>query len=325
MEEKTFLVVPTIRSLAFFKDWGNQFADCSLLIVEDHARKEIVPPTRGFRAVHHYSWEDIRKDFGENEWIFPRQNAGIRSYGFWKAYSLGADTIITLDDDCFPAEDDFVQKHLDNLRICAPERWFPTFPHPKYLYTRGFPYGVRNQKKVKVSHGLWSNKMDMDAKTQQSIGDVNVPAYAPIRQFVPFGMYFPMSSMNLAFSKEATPLMYFPLMGRDPEGKAWGYDRYDDIWAGIVAKKIMDHLGWAAVNGSPFVEHKKASSVKINLQKEKTGMLVNEHLWKAVDEVVLAQNTPQACYRELAEKVAFPKEAYFQKLRVAMEIWSALF
>lgn len=325
MAKKIFLVVPTIRSLAFFKDWGGQFSDCSLIVVEDHASKEITPPTLGFRSTHHYSWSDIRKDLGKDEWIFSRQNAGIRSYGFWKAYTMGADVIITLDDDCFPAEEEFVQKHINNLQASAPRQWFPTFPHPRYLYTRGFPYGVRNKARVVVSHGLWSNKMDMDAKTQQLIGDVNVPAYAPLRQFVPFGMYFPMSSMNLAFSRDATSLMYFPLMGRDPEGKAWGYDRYDDIWAGILAKKIMDHLGWAAVNGSPFVEHRKASDVKVNLRKEKTGMKVNEFLWKVVDAVVLKQDTPQACYRELAEKIAYPNGTYFQKLRVAMGIWSRLF
>ncbi len=322
---KIFLVIPTIRTLDFLKNWRGQFKECELIIVEDHEQKTIAPSSRGFKRVHHFSWLDIKKDFGKDEWIFSRQNAGIRSYGFRKAHQLGADVIITLDDDCFPVQKTFVQDHLDNLGAKAPEHWFPTFPHPDYMYTRGFPYKNRNKKNVMISHGLWSNKMDMDAQTQLHTGEVNVRAYPPIRQFVPPGQFFPMSSMNLAFTRDATPLMYFPLMGKDPDGKSWRFDRFDDIWAGIFAKKIVDHLGFSVVNGSPFVEHKKASDVQKNLIKEKSGIQVNELLWKAVDAVKLTKNSPVACYRELTEKTTFPSTRYFQKLREAMVLWSQLF
>lgn len=275
--------------------------------------------------MHHFSWVDIKKDFGKNEWIFSRQNAGIRSYGFWKAYALGADVIITLDDDCFPAEENFVSKHLDNLRQCAPEGWFPTFPHPTHMYTRGFLYKNRDKKRVVVSHGLWSNKMNMDAQTQLTIGDVNVRAYPPLRQIVPPGQFFPMSSMNLASTRDTTPLMYFPLMGKNPSGTSWGFDRFDDIWAGIFAKKIIDHLGLSVVNGSPFVEHKKASDVATNLIKEKNGIATNESLWKAVDRVSFTATNPVSCYKELVEHTDFPNTQYFEKLREAMSIWIDLF
>lgn len=320
-----FVVIPTIRSLSFLEKWKDQFSQCSLVVVEDHLDKQIKTPTNGFRHVDHYCWQDISCDFGKDEWIFSRQNAGIRSYGFRKAYQLGADVIITLDDDCYPAEPDFVKKHLDNLICKAPENWFPTFPHPSHVYTRGFPYRVRNKKRVVISHGLWSNKMDMDAKTQLAIGNVNIPAYPPLRQFVPKGQFFPMSSMNLAFTRDMVPLMYFPLMGKDPQGSAWGFDRYDDIWAGIFVKKIIDHLGLSVVNGSPFVEHRKASDPYKNLEKEKTGMAVNEELWRMVEVVRLTQSTAMDCYNELISKIVFPKQPYFKKLREAMSIWSHLF
>ena len=134
-----------------------------------------------------------------------------------------------------------------------------------------------------------------------------------------------MCSMNLAFRREATPLMYFPLMGEDPSGTRWGYDRFDDIWAGIFAKKILDHLGLSVVNGSPFVEHRKASDVKKNLLKERRGMAVNEHLWEWVSVARLTQKTPALCYEELAAKIAFPETRYFRNLRDAMRIWARLF
>ena len=320
-----FVVIPTIRSLSFLVEWKDQFKDCTLIVIEDRPKKEIETPTMGFRAVYHYCWADIAKDMGKDEWIFSRNNAGIRSYGFWKAYSLGADIIITIDDDCYPTGEGFVEQHVSNLQDKAPSSWFPTFPHPSYMFTRGFPYDVRGVLPVVVSHGLWSNKMDMDAKTQIAIGEVNVPAYPPLRQFVPKGSYFPMSSMNLAFTRQVAPLMYFPLMGNDPKGNAWGYDRYDDIWAGIFVKKIVDHLGLAVVNGSPFVEHKKASNPEVNLVKEKEGMLENERLWKEVSGVVLKETTITRCLEELLRAEFFKKSAYFQKLQIAMKIWITLF
>lgn len=320
-----FIVLPTIRKLDFLAVWQDLFDNCHLIVVEDHPEKRIQTPKNRYKSLLHVTWKDIQKDLGKDEWIFSRKNAGIRSYGFWKAYMLGADIIITLDDDCYPVDRDFVEQHIANLSGSAPEKWINTYPHRDFVFTRGIPYHVRDKHPVVVSHGLWTNKIDLDAKTQMKAGDINMPSYPSMIQFIPKNVYFPMCSMNLAFRREATPLMYFPLMGFDPDIKPWGYDRFDDIWAGIIAKKICDHLGLAVINGSPFVEHRKASDPYKNLLKERKGVQTNETLWKAVDKIVLTQKTPVTCYVELVEKVRFPKEKYFKKLREAMIIWSNLF
>jgi len=295
-------VIPTIRSLDFLGEWHGLLTVCNLVIVEDHARKEINPPSSGFKKAYHFVWEDIKKDFGKDEWIFSRKNAGIRSYGFWKSYQLGADVIVTLDDDCYPVDRDFIEQHLANLSLYAPSNWTNTFPDREFIYTRGIPYSGRKARPVVISHGLWSNKIDLDAKTQLKHPNLNLKPYPSLVQFMAQGSYFPMCSMNLAFKKEVTPLMYFPLMGFDPEKKPWGYDRFDDIWAGIFAKKILDHLNLSAVNGSPFVEHRKASDPRKNLIKEKRGIKTNEILWGLVDKVSLVKRAPAKCYKELAER-----------------------
>lgn len=320
-----FVVIPTIRNLDFLEEWKEQFRNCSLLVVEDHADQEIETPKGRYRAVYHYTWKNIREDFGKDEWIFSRKNAGIRSYGFWKAYTLKADIVITLDDDCYPVDSGFVQTHVKNLQTAAPDGWFPTFPHPDFCYTRGFPYKNRSRFKVVMSHGLWSNKMDLDGQTQLKHLDVNIPSYPPMRQYVPFGYFFPMSSMNLAFTRDIIPLMYFPLMGYDSEGKPWGVDRFDDIWAGIISKKILDHLHLAVTNGSPFVEHRKASDPQINIRKEKVGIRVNEWLWKEIDRVVLKHESVVDCLRELYAEIKPLNDTYFSHLKKAVQIWSDLF
>jgi len=319
------LVIPTIRSLSFLSEWKSVLSPCHLIIVEDHTSQQIELPKIKFQSVSHYSWQDIKKDFGRDEWIFSRQNAGIRSYGFWKAFQTGADMIITLDDDCYPVDNDFLDQHIRNLSLKAPRGWYGTFPHPDFMYTRGFPYDIRAVYPVMVSHGLWSKNLDLDGMTQKNHPHLNIPSYAPLLSFIPQGQYFPMCSMNLAFRREVTPLMFFPLMGKDSGGNPWGFDRFDDIWAGIFAKKIMDHLGYAVSNGSPFVEHRKASDADTNIQKEKTGLPVNEKIWLWADSVQLTKQTPALCYRELAQGISFPHTRYFTKLRQAMIIWSELF
>lgn len=319
------LVIPTIRNLSFLSEWGDRLKSCDIIVVEDHPTKEIKTPKGPYKSLSHYSWADIRKEFGTDEWIFPRYNAGIRSYGFWKAYKNGADIIITLDDDCYPVDRDFVSRHVSNLSLKAPTSWTTTYPHPDFVFTRGIPYAIRDRVPVKISHGLWTHHIDLDGITQKKHPHARFPTYPPLLTFIPKGLYFPMCSMNLAFSRDVTVLMYFLLMGKDSSGSAWGVDRFDDIWAGIFAKKIMDHLGYTVANGSPFVEHRKASDPDVNIKKEKKGIIINEKLWQWVDDLTLTKRTPVACYKELAQTITFPRTRYFMKLRQAMILWAELF
>lgn len=325
-QKKIGIVIPTIRNLDFLKAWGNEFLDCTGIIVEDHQSQEIETPSKYFSETYHYTWTDIKKTLGPDEWIIPRKNAGIRSFGFLMANRLGLDTIITLDDDCYPiSNQNFLKNHLENLSLKAPEKWFPSYPNKNICYTRGFPYLIRNKKEVVISHGLWTNILDLDAPTQLLNQDLKLDVNFPLLEFIPHEHYFPMCSMNLAFKTKITPLMYFLLMGSDQNGNHWGFDRFDDIWAGIFAKKIIDYLNMATVNGSPFVEHKKASNMFQNLKKEATGIEINEEIFKIVDKIKLTSSTPKDCYLELSQKLDFPKLEYFQTLKKAMQIWANLF
>ena len=326
MNKKIFLVIPTIRDLVFLKKWKDEFKNCHLIVVEDGGMENVNVPNKNFLSITHFNWKDIDHDLGKNSWIIPRRNAGIRNYGFWKAYEMGADIILTLDDDCYPDGDKLVEGHVNNLNRKSSGKWFATYPNADWMNTRGVPYEIRNKYPVMISHGLWSGALDLDAKTEIKLPKLlTEQKYPPITQFIPKDYYYPMCSMNLAFRKEITPIIFFPMMGEDPNGLSWGYDRYDDIWAGIFSKKIMDHLNLSVVNGSPFIDHRKASKVTHNHKKELSGMITNEKIWKMVDNVELSAKTPKACYIELAGKIKFPNEKYFKRLREAMVIWANLF
>lgn len=284
-----FVVVPTIREPDFLDDWKDQFdrPDLAIIICEDRPEKSVRVPKIG-GAQYHFSWKEIDADLGKDSWIISRKVSAIRNYGFLQAVRLGAEFILTLDDDCYPVKGhNWVDLHLANLQLSTPARWTNTNPDARHMYTRGMPYLNRIEQPVMLSHGLWTNVLDHDAPTHLQSLQFRSEFAEHFLQIIPNGAYFPLCSMNFAFRAELAPLMFFPLMGEDNKGNKWGFDRFDDIWAGIFAKKVMDHLGLGVVSGAPMVEHRKASDSFVNLQKEAAGISVNEVLWQAVDRVEL--------------------------------------
>jgi reversibly glycosylated polypeptide/UDP-arabinopyranose mutase len=308
---KSVLVVPTIRDVSFLTDWRPQLERCHVIVCEDGPERTVeLPP--GIDGVV-YSWREIDAELGADAWIISRRSSAIRSFGFWKAWQQTPDMIVTLDDDCYPLSDRLFDGHWLNLQRRVTLGWAKTAP----FYTRGFPYLVRDAARVALSHGLWLGVPDLDAPTQLVNPSLRIDSVETA--VIPRGTYFPMCGMNLAFAPEITPAMYFLLMGSN-----WQFDRFDDIWAGVFAKKICDHLGLAVVSGQPAVEHRRASNVFTNLRKEAAGIEANESVWRAVDAVRLDARDVKGCYIELADRLPLEGE-YWDRLREAMRIWGRLF
>src|ERR1700733_6410801 len=105
---KKILVVPSIREECFnnfIKAWDELGDWDEVILVEDNPERTF-DLNNLYRDIRHYSWEQIKECTKENSWIFSKRDSAIRSFGFWVAYSRGADYILTLDDDCYPCEDD---------------------------------------------------------------------------------------------------------------------------------------------------------------------------------------------------------------------------
>lgn len=310
------IVVPTIRRAniaEFLAAWRDEFAGHRVIVMEDNPE-----PTfdLGDSSIVHLSWKDIDSELAEWSWIIPRRTDCVRSFGYFKAVQLGTDVIVTLDDDCFPIAPGFIEKHVRNLFDTSSEdAWVSTGTG---VIPRGVPYLSRKRsQKVGISHGLWTNVPDYDACTQLVIGR-GEGRFEPVHQSIPVGKYYPMCGMNLAWRAELTPAMYFLLMGRE-----WPFDRFGDIWAGVFSKKICDHLGMGVVSGDPMIEHRRASNVWANLQKEAPGLPFNEQLWSAVDSIVLTETTVAGCYAQLARDLSIEGD-YWTRLRDAMSVWAEL-
>ena len=268
----TVLVIPTIREKSikrFFESW-HIFNEVVVFVIEDNPTKTFNLENIVGRPDHliHVSWKEIDEDLKDKSWIIPRRTDCIRSYGFYYAYKQGFEAVLTLDDDCYSNEnqefEDFLSIHYTKLNW-QPTKWVSTIDN---LKPRGMPFKNKGERKVMLNMGFWNNIPDLDAPTHLQYKDEE---YGPnILEPVPPNYFFPMSGMNLIFRQEITPMMYFLLIGQ-----GYNFDRFGDIWCGIIVKKICDHLGYAVTAGSPTVRHDKASNVWNNLRKETEALYEN--------------------------------------------------
>jgi len=313
---KVFIVVPTIREnliKEFLSAWEKEFSEHTVIVVEDNPEKSF---DINYNNVLHFSWKEIDEEMQDKSRIIPRRTDCVRSYGYYKAYQLGADVIITLDDDCFPDSDNFVQKHLERLNFGEENIWENSLEN---IIPRGVPYFNQTRRNVAyLNHGLWNGVPDYDATTQLA-SERNKIIHEWKNKTIPKGKYFPMCGMNIAFKRELTPAMYFLLMGKNYE-----FDRFGDIWCGVISKKICDRLNFAVNSGEPAILHKRASNVWANLKKETPGMPINEDFWSVIDSIDLQGKNVKECYNEIIEGITFEGE-YWVKLKEAMKIWLELF
>lgn len=265
---KTAIVIPSIRPESmkrFMSAWQSLFDkhEVELVIVWDGEHP--VVEHNGKR----YSMDEVMGEYADSMSNF---NGGIRNLGFAFVAKFLPDIeiISTLDDDVLPVGDP-IQDHKDALSRKVPISWISTAEYPHYM--RGFPYLVRDEAQVVISHGVWLNVADWDAPTQLVLGPKRPVHF--YKGVIPKGIYFPMCSMNLAFRREALPYIY-----HFPAAPELQIGRTDDIYAGVVVTRELARRGLAAVTGYSTVFHERESNVFKNLQKEALEIELMESFWE---------------------------------------------
>jgi reversibly glycosylated polypeptide/UDP-arabinopyranose mutase len=257
---RTLVVVPTCREdqiKVFKKNWKEQFKKHKVNVVITHdGNLWMETPLGAIKG----------KDFmGKYFDLVSTKTSSHRIMGYAYAYKYKFDYVVTLDDDLKPMGDT-IGNHLKVLQMRVPISWMPVGNR----YTRGFPYAVRNEAEVVMSHGVWEGVPDYDAPFQMIVGSPRMSFY---KGAIPKHVYFPMCGMNLAFKRKSIPYLLF---GHREEG----ITRFDDIFCGILAKREFDRLNWAVVTGYSKVYHNRLSNVFKNLQRESIGLELNETFWQ---------------------------------------------
>lgn len=265
-----------------------------------------------------FSHADVSQSLKGKAWIIPNGSSACKSWAIYRAWKDGADTIYCLDDDCYPDDLQWFQSHARELRKAVNNTLSST---ALGIRPRGIPYV--EPAPVMLSHGGWIGIPDIDAITQLYGG---LGSHTMIDRVVTRGALFPFCGMNWACRRPAAPLMYFGL-----QGKMWPVDRFDDIWCGFIAKKIMDHLGWAVHTGEPCIEHMRASDPFVNIEKEAHGYGMNVEFYRFIAGYIPDGETALDCLRHAGKAIQAwggkqkKDSGYWKKYGEAIQEWTLLF
>jgi len=274
-----------------------------------------------------------------------------RNIGLLKAWEDGADLIITIDDDNWMLNHDFIRLHS----IAGQSRELPAFETSSGwfnvcsvleeasgtpFYHRGFPRGERwkeNEtftcmspitRRVAVNAGLWLDDPDIDAMTrlERPIVVRRMLPSAPSQFVLQPGTWSPFNSQNTALLREVIPAYFLsPCVGR-----------YDDIWPSYVVVRIAQHLGDVIAYGHPLLRQKRHEHVLWkDLDQERVGMLLTDEYCAALRSLTLRGTSYHECYGEVVEKLplAWPAGPNWTDAMVAarqgflegMSVWHGVF
>ena len=286
-------VVPTCRGFVI----PEQTIPVHWIIVHDVEKHAVVGDEK---HITHIVAPDARR-YGE-------RCDSIRSAGFLEAYRNGFTEILTVDDDCL-IPPNWAEQHRDALRQHQP-LWSKTFEgeHPP----RGYPIHP-GSRAIAISHGLWDGVPDISGHDQLKGFDHIRHTTLPHVILPPF----PQSAMNLGFNRVAASVMYQPA-----QGPSTPYDRFADIWGGLLAQRVLSLHNFSFLNSTAIVYHKRASDAQTNADKERSGRIVHEGFWRHVWKFNRRGDTLAETYALLAANVAdFGTSPYFASLAENMLHW----
>ncbi len=208
----------------------------------------------------------------------PYDNETRRNLGYLRALEEGCETLICIDDDNFPTDDDFFGGHLrTGGGVIGPLVSEPSGYHnvceylqirpSRALFPRGFPFRLRGQlnepqqaaahagARIGVSAGLWLKEPDIDA-TAWLNGKVESVGYTgPDHVVLEQQTWSPINTQNTSVTRELIPAFLCVPMGHEvPGGRI---QRYGDIWGGYFLQAIMQGTVYHVAFGRPLVEHRR--------------------------------------------------------------------
>lgn len=238
------------------------------------------------------------KKFPDFYRCLPYDNETRRNLGYLRAMEEGCATLICIDDDNYPTQDDFIGGHLHTGRpvatktihepagyhnVCEYLRMVPN----RAIFPRGFPFRLRGHSnaaepteagpgaRIGVTAGLWLKEPDIDA-TAWLNGRVESVGYTGPEHFVlDQETWSPINTQNTSVVSELIPAFLCVPMGHEvPGGKI---QRYGDIWGGYFLQAIMRGTHYHTSFGRPLVEHRRNPHNYVDdLRYEYWGMILTD-------------------------------------------------
>lgn len=271
-----------------------------------------------------------------------------RNVGMLKAYQGGSDVVVTIDDDNFPCQSDYLGFHAHVGDVAATEAissasgWWNVCEmldeaRSIPFFHRGFPLSKRWSADAEfhasssvtartvVNAGLWLDDPDVDAISRlcapiRATGPS--PAFRP-RVACDVGTWSPFNSQNTAILREVIGAYFlFPCIGR-----------YDDIWASYVIRTISDQFHDLVTYGSPMVRQKRnVHNYFKDFDDERFGLERNDVFLEALSACRVTHRTYAGAFGEISEQfpdaiartcaAARVNVALFSKVIEGLAVWT---
>lgn len=257
----------------------------------------------------------------------PFNSVQRRNIGHLKAYEEGCHTLITIDDDNFPHQADYLGHHgivgetVEVDVANSPDGWYNVCltldeRNGRVFFPRGFPVTLRGENrdatftagstKVGVNAGLWLGDPDVDAVTRLA-APIDATRYKRGRNIVLApGVFCPFNSQNTAVAGPSLPAYFMsPHVGR-----------YDDIWASYLYKHLADHLHVGVTFGSPLVrQDRNVHNLFNDLRLEHMGMQKTEDFMDLLTGITVQGDDFQSTCENLVDtaraKTSVPEFSQF--------------
>jgi len=235
-----------------------------------------------------------------------------RNVALLKAYSEGAETIFTIDDDNFLHTPDYIGSHgklgeMQTLQtfqsssgwldVCS----FLKESRGRSFFHRGYSYNQRlaPRPEIKRQHvsgrivvnaGLWLGDPDVDAVTRLAIAPDVVACDIDTNIALMRGTIAPFNSQNTALIRDVIPAYCMHV----------GIGRYDDIIPSYFVKRIADHLMDYLSFGMPLVrQERNAHDLWVDADKERVGYQLVDRIVEWLYEIDLKGRDYRSCMEEL--------------------------
>lgn len=204
-----------------------------------------------------------------------------RNIALLEALKWGADVIVSVDDDNIPVETMFFDGVFRWIRdgvfhgVKVSAKWFdPASLASPRVVQRGFPqhagpYETTCVPVVDVRIGVAQGMILGDPDTSAVDRISRHPEVHQVSELLRAGIvadprecYAPLNSQNVAFVRELAPCFLM----------APSYGRYDDIYASLVAQRVMREHGLSTHFGQPFVwQQRNPHNLLSDLRAEQWG------------------------------------------------------
>ena len=247
----------------------------------------------------------------------PWNSPGRRNVAILMAYKLGADVIITLDDDNLATEYDAIGDHTFYLGLNksphlrrSNTKWTNVCSllqerNNVEFYHRGYPPGqrwkenfidliVRGNRRVVVNAGLWAGDPDTDAITrlERPLHVDGLKPFASPKIFLAPGTWSPFNCQNTALAREIIPAYFLnPMIGR-----------HDDIFAGYIINRLAEHFGHVIAFGTPLAFHDRSPhDLWKDLEQEQMGMQLTDGFVAALRDMKLTAKNYHEGFGQIIE------------------------